>query len=198
MSRNAFRTFASRLVGLFVQDAAAHCDTEDGPAVTDALRALEAGNVNIALKWVQPQDEDEVRAAFDRAARAGDDASRQAYLETLIRVHRAAEGAGFDGIKPPGAGVTPQVAAADEALAQGSIDPLRGLIEDDRWGELERRFDRALSLRTFDPDDLVAARLFMEAYVSFFTFAEGHDEDHHGHGHAHDGHRTHAHESHAH
>ena len=59
------------------------------------------------------------------------------------------------------------------------------------WGELEKRFDRALALKNFDTDDLMAARGYMDAYVSFFKYAEGHDHDHahahaaHGHGHAH-------------
>ena len=34
---------------LLVQPASAHCDTEDGPAVQDARRALETGNANIAV-----------------------------------------------------------------------------------------------------------------------------------------------------
>jgi hypothetical protein len=176
------------LLGLFVRTASAHCDTEDGPAVTDGRRALETGNVNIALKWVHQDHEEEVRDAFTRAVavrglspEARDVADRD-FLDVLIRVHRAGEGAGFDGIKPTGAHVPAQVVAADEALSLGRIDPLRGLVDDDRWAELERRFDRAVALKGFDVDDLAAAREYMEAYVSFFKYAEGHD---HGHEHQH-------------
>ena len=100
------------------------------------------------------------------------------FLDVLIRVHRVGEGAGFDGIKPAGADVPPQVVAADQALESGSIDPLRGLVADERWAELERRFGRAVARKDFDVDDLVAAREYMEAYVSFFKYAEGHDHDH--------------------
>ena len=98
--------------------------------------------------------------------------------------HHAGEGAGFDGIKPTGTHVPPQVVAADEALSSGRIDPLRGLVDDDRGDELERRFDRAAALKGFDVDDLAAAREYVEAYVSFFKYAEGHDHDH-GDAHAH-------------
>lgn len=180
----------TKLLGLFVRTASAHCDTEDGPAVTDGRRALETGNVNIALKWVHQGDEAEVRDAFARAVAVRDlspearDLADRYFLDVLIRVHRAGEGAGFDGIKPTGAHVPPQVVAADEALSLGRIDPLRGLVDDERWDELERRFDRAVALKGFDVDDLVAAREYMEAYVSFFKYAEGHDHDHH-HAHAH-------------
>ena len=81
------------------------------------------------------------------------------------------------------------MAAADRALAQGTIEPLRGLIEPERWAELERRFQHALALNSFDDDDLQAARTFMDAYVSFFKYAEGEEHDaHSGHGRDHDEH----------
>ena len=74
--------------------------------------------------------------------------------------------------------------AADQALESSSIDPLRGLVADERWEELERRFDRAVALKAFDVDDLAAAREYMEAYVAFFKYAEGHDhDDQHAHAH---------------
>jgi hypothetical protein len=180
----------AKLFGLFVRTASAHCDTEDGPAVTDGRRALETGNVNIALKWVHQGDESQVRDAFTRAVAVRDlspdarDVADRYFLDILIRVHRAGEGAGFDGIKPTGAQVPPQVVAADQALSLGRIDPLRGLVEDGRWDELERRFDQAVALKDFDVDDLAAAREYMQAYVSFFKYAEGHDHDHQ-HAHAH-------------
>ena len=186
-------TAATRMVGgVLVQPASAHCDTEDGPAVTDGRRALTTGNVNHALKWVPADGEAEVREAFARVRTVrtlGPDAQDLAdryFLETLVRVHRAGEGAGFDGIKPSGTQLPPQVVAADTALESGSIEPLRGLIPADRWSELERRFQHAVARRGYDVDDLPAARDYMAAYVSFFKYAEGedHDHDHHDDAHA--------------
>ena len=101
------------LLGLFVRTASAHCDTEDGPAVIDGRRALETGNVNIALKWVHQADEEEVRDAFTRAVAVRDlspearDLADRYFLDVLIRVHRAGERAGFDGGKPTGTHVPP-------------------------------------------------------------------------------------------
>ncbi|HRP06368.1 MAG TPA: DUF6448 family protein [Opitutaceae bacterium] len=178
------RALAGSLTCRIVRTASAHCDTADGPAVSDGRRALDSGNVNIALKWVRPQDENEVRAAFERARRVrmvGGEAAELAdqwFLENLVRIHRIGEGAGYDGIKPSGTVIPPQVRAADEALERGAIEPLRGLIETERWAELEKRFARALALKNFDADDLVAARAYMDAYVSFFKYAEGHDHAH--------------------
>lgn len=176
---------------LLVQPADAHCDTADGPAVEDGRRSLETGNPNYALKWVFADSEDEVRAAFDTAmaARGGDadEVARadQQFLETLVRVHRAGEGEGFDGIKPTGTELPPQVIAADAALDAGTIEPLRGLVGEDRWDELEKRFTIALGRKGFDPDDLDAARDYVAAYVSFFTYAEGEEHEHAHEHHAH-------------
>ena len=189
-------TLASSITSLVIRPASAHCDTADGPAVIDGHRALADGNVNIALKWVMPEGEDELRAAFDRAQRVravGGEAAALAdqwFLENMVRIHRAGEGAGYDGIKPVGSDVPAQVRAAEEALEKGSIEPLRGLIDAERWPELEKRFDKAIALKNFDDNDLPAARTYMDAYVSFFKYAEGHDHDHahhghHGHGHGH-------------
>ncbi|HMN58706.1 MAG TPA: DUF6448 family protein [Ottowia sp.] len=198
MTFNTFlRTLASSITGLVIRPASAHCDTADGPAVADGRHALSTGKVNIALKWVQPEGEAELRGIFERAAKvraagaADDDAAalaEQWFLENLVRIHRAGEGAGYDGIKPAGTAIPPQVRAADEALARGSIEPLRGLIDAARWPELEKRFDQAIALKHFNDDDLPAARSYMDAYVSFFKYAEGHDHehahhaDHHAHG----------------
>lgn len=178
---------ARALRSKFVRPATAHCDTEDGPAMQDARRALQTGNANIALKWVHADGEADVRAAFDAAvAESGHDVASPAarrFFETLIRVHRAGEGAGFDSIKPTGTALPPEVVAADAAVDAGTLDPLRGLIAQERWGELERRFTVLMSKKAYDTDDLGAARDYVAAYVHFFKYAEGHDHDH-DHGHA--------------
>jgi hypothetical protein len=178
--------------------ASAHCDTEAGPTATDGRRALETGNVNHALKWVTAESERQVRAAFDVAladrAAGGEVAQRadHGFLETLVRIHRAGEGAGFDGLKPADTPIEPVVAAADRCIEVGSLAPLKGLVPDDRMPELERRFDGAMSVKDFDVDDVPAGRAWVDAYVAFFKYAEGEDHEHehhapvrHGHDHHH-------------
>lgn len=180
---------------LVVRDASAHCDTEEGPAVTDGRRALATGNANIALKWVRREDEAEVREVFEEAMQSrtfgGElaEAAERWFLDLLVRVHRASEGAAFDGIKPVGTPVPEAVKAADQALVDGNLEPVLALVEPARRAELERRFRHALALKDFDDDDLVAARAYMAAYVAFFKFAEGEDHDHH---HGHEAHHGHA------
>jgi hypothetical protein len=86
----------------------AHCDGLDGPVVKGAQRALDTRNPAFAVIWVQAKDEPEIRTAFERtlAVRALSPQAKELadrfFFETLVRVHRAGEGAPFTGLKPAG------------------------------------------------------------------------------------------------
>lgn len=165
------------LVRLVVQPASAHCDTEDGPVVTAGHRALLTGNVNHVLAWVPEADEAEVRAAFTAARTAtGDEAAavERRFLETLVRLHRASEGAGFTGIKPSGTPWPPVVTAADRALAEGTPAALEPLVEASAWPDVSRRFVAARALRDHDVDDVATGRRFVAAYVGYVHHALHH------------------------
>lgn len=172
------------LLEAILPSAHAHCDTADGPAVTDGRRALETGNINLALKWIQSDAEAELAEVFDKARavrKLGPQAAEVAdrlFLETLVRLHRMGEGVGFTGIQPSGSTVDPIVVAADRALDMGEDRELMALAPAERRDELHRRFIVALGKKAFDVDDVPAARDFVAAYVSFFKFAEGEDHEH--------------------
>lgn len=189
------RLFRSLLEAI-LPSAHAHCDTADGPAVTDGRRALDTGNLNFALKWIQPDGEGELADVFSKALevrklgpRAAEVADRL-FLETLVRLHRMGEGVGFTGIQPSGAKVDPIVVAADRALAEGDDRELIALAPAGRREELHRRFQVALGKKAFNVDNVRAARDFVASYVSFFKYAEGEDHEH--------GHQPHAAAAHAH
>lgn len=176
--------------------ASAHCDTMAGPTAQDGLQALETGNLALALKWVAPSGEEELREVFEKArtARILGPAAREVadrwFVENLVRIHRAGEGAAFSGVQPYGAPVDERVAAADSAIASGDLAPLEGLVPAERWAELQRRFATVLQRRGYDETDVDAGRSYIEAYVSFFKYAEGEDHEHgHHHGSAHAGHQ---------
>ena len=173
--------------------ASAHCDTMEGPTAQDGLRALDTGNLTLALKWVGPAAEAELREVFEQARAARDlgPAARQVadrwFVENLVRIHRAGEGAAFSGVQPYGVPVDERITAADAAIAGGELAPLRGLVPAERWVELERRFATVLERQDYDEADVDAGRAYIDAYVSFFKYAEGED---HAHGeHAHAGHQ---------
>jgi hypothetical protein len=91
-----------------------------------SLIALAAGDVTPELKWVPVNDEQLIRTAFQNTVQVrklGGQAQKLAdmyFFETLVRIHRAGEGASYTGLKP-GAEIDPAIAMADEALESGSV-----------------------------------------------------------------------------
>jgi hypothetical protein len=164
--------------------ASAHCDTMEGPTAQDGLRSLETGSPAPAMKWVGPDDENELREVFEQALAARDlgpaarSVAERWFIENLVRIHRAGEGAPYSGVQPYGTPVDERVAAADAAIASGDLAPLEGLVPADRWAELQRRFAAALDRKDYDTSDVDAGRAYIETYVSFFKYAEGEDHEH--------------------
>lgn len=155
-------------------DAAAHCDTLDGPVVQDAHKALEAKDISPVLKWVKAEDEKAVKAAFQKAlaAKGGDAETAQTkFFATIVKIHRAGEGVTFAGLKPAGA-VEPAVAEADKALASGSSDSLVKLITDDIAEGIKKRYKRVATAYKHKDESVAQGRKFVEAYVEFTHYVE--------------------------
>ncbi|HSP07506.1 MAG TPA: DUF6448 family protein [Acidobacteriota bacterium] len=158
--------------------AFAHCDTLDGPVVIAAKQALETGDVNRVLIWVQPADETEIRRAFEQtlairklSVPAKDLADRY-FFETLVRVHRAGEGAPYAGLKAAGSEVEPGITAADRSLENGNLDGVKNLLNDAMMHGLEERFRKVMSAKNYEKADLSAGRKYVESYVSFIHYVE--------------------------
>lgn len=169
--------------------ASAHCDTTRGPVVTAARAALDAGDPDLVLHWVRPADEAAVKAAFQHTLevrKLGPEAKALAdryFFETLVRIHRAGEGAPYTGLAD--GDPEPIIAATDRALERGSSGELeRELIEAVQRG-LAERFAAAKAASKFRPGDVAGGRAFVAAYVplthwveAVFTAAGGTGEHH--------------------
>lgn len=157
--------------------ARAHCDTMDGPLIPEAKAALEAGDVTPTLKWIQADNEAEVKAAFAQAVvvRAqGPEAKELAdryFLETLVRLHRAGEGAPYVGLKDEP--VEPIVALADQALADGSAEAMIQKMNNHLTRAVQEKFNRALEAGKNKDKSVEAGREYVEAYVVYMHFVEG-------------------------
>jgi hypothetical protein len=162
----------------FGEKVFAHCDTLDGPVVQSARIALEKGDITTLLKWIRADDEKEVRVAFQEtlAVRAkGAEAKELAdmyFFETLVRIHRAGEGAPYTGLKP-GEAVDPAVALADKALETGSVDKLVNVLTKAMANGLRERFQHARETLKHADDSVVAGREFVKNYVIFTHYVEG-------------------------
>ena len=171
--------FATLLIAFLLPNITrAHCDTMDGPVVKAAEKALETGNVNLVLIWVQPKDEATIKEAFTKTLKMrklSADAKELAdmyFFETLVRIHRAGEGAPYTGLKPAGTEVEPGIEAADKAIESGSVDKvLKNLTEKIHDG-VNEHFKEVTELKKFDIDNVEAGRKYVRAYVEFIHYVE--------------------------
>ena len=157
----------------------AHCDGMDGPVVKAAQEALAKGDVNLVLIWVRKNDEADIRRAFDQTVNVrklnpqARELADMYFFETLVRIHRAGEGAPYTGLKPAGRDLGPAIPAADLALKSGDVAPLTNLLIEKMSAGLTERYKRAMAAKSFEVQDVGAGREYIETYVSFIHYVEG-------------------------
>jgi hypothetical protein len=161
-----------------IRAASAHCDGLDGPVVKAAQQALQTGDLNQVLIWVRPQDEDEIKQAFDETlavrklnSQAQAFADRY-FFEALVRIHRAGENAPYTGLKPAGRDLGPAIPAADKALETGSDEALTQLLTEKVREGVHSHFKEVVENKKFAPHDIAAGREYVEAYVVYIHYVE--------------------------
>lgn len=165
------------ITGLCAVRVGAHCDTMNGPLIPEAQAALEKGDVMPILKWVGEESEAEIRDAFAKTitVRSKGPAAKQLadhyFLETLVRIHRAGEGAPYTGIKDKP--VPPIVAIADQALVNGSAEEMITKMTGHMAGAIREKFNKVLETKKHAEESVAAGREYVEAYVQYMHYVEG-------------------------
>ena len=142
-----------------------------------AREALEAGDVAIVLPFVPERDEEDVRAAFTAVmpVRAMGDQGRavadRLFFETVVRIHRAGEGAPYTGLKRAGTPVSPVIPIAEEAVATGSTDRLTTYLTGVLQDELSKRLSRVSALAANKDRSVSDARRYVEAMLGFEVYS---------------------------
>jgi hypothetical protein len=165
------------------QNAQAHCDAIDGPVAKAAQKALENGNVNPVLAYAPAAAEAEIRVAFDKSRKVrvqGAEASAladQAFMETVIRLHRAGEGAAYTGLKAAGADYGPVIPAAEHAVETGDLTKLKAVLNELIEHALSERLAHVRELQKVSREpktaaEVSAARERISAELGLITFAE--------------------------
>jgi hypothetical protein len=166
-----------------VQSAQAHCDSLDGPVAKAVYKALDDGNVNPVLAYAPATAEAEIRAAFEKSRKVrglGAEArmlADQAFMETVIRLHRAGEGATYTGLKPAGIDYGPVVPAAEHAVETGDLAKLKAVLTEEIEHALRERLAHVRELKKAPLEPKTAAevphsRERISAELGFIIFAE--------------------------
>lgn len=165
-------------ISMHAKQIVAHCDSIDGPVVTDARLALEKNNPNLILKWVSKEQEAEILDAFKQTmkVRAKDSDAKELadrfFFETLVRLHRLLEGEAFTKLIQAKE-VDPGIAAADNALLLGSVKELAEKMSLAVKDGIEKRFALVFELKKLKEDSVDAGRKYVRAYVDYIHFVEG-------------------------
>jgi hypothetical protein len=96
----------------------------------------------------------------------------RSFFETLVRVHRAGEGASYTGLKPAGQDLGPAIPAADKALETGTMGPLRSLLAEAVQRGLQQHYESLRALDGYDRNDVAAGRRYVKAYVEYIHYVE--------------------------
>jgi uncharacterized protein DUF6448 len=149
-----------------------HCDSMDGPVVKMARKAIDSGNVDLILPYVPADGEDEVTLAFDKvmAIRKSDgkittEVADTYFFETVVRVHRAGEGAPYTGLKPAGLDVGPVIPVAEMAIESGTPDQLVDLMTGMLKDHIQHRFEEMQQLKAHADHGVEHTREYVEAML---------------------------------
>ena len=165
-------------IGFFIKEVFAHCDTLDGPVVSAARKSLETGNINYAIIWVQEEQQAEVKEAFEntlsvrKISKAAQQFADKSFYETLVRVHRAGEGAPYNGLKPAGFDMGPAIPAADKSIISGHTGDLEKLLILKMKKSLDNYFKELQEKKNYNVNDVKAGRAYVKAYVEYIHLVE--------------------------
>jgi hypothetical protein len=165
-------------ISVLVGAAYAHCDTMSGPVAVAAKKALESGNINLARIWVGESQDKELEERFNEClsvrklgGRAKELADKY-FIETVIRLHRQAEGMPFTGVKPAQP-LPPDVAAAEKALQTGNIEIVTDLLNEEIKVGVQKWFEQAMQARKHKDESIEAGREWVDAYVKYVVYVHG-------------------------
>jgi hypothetical protein len=155
-----------------------HCDTLDGPVVTAAKRALEAGNVNLILPYAHAPAENEIKKAFDRTMTVRKQGNKEAidiaelwFYETVVRLHREGEGASYTGLKPAGLEWGPVLPKVEKAMEKGYPNELIEFLSRAVEEQVNDRLKRFMETKNYDDNDVAAAREHVEAMLDLELYS---------------------------
>lgn len=174
------------IIFIFSSSAFAHCDSYDGLVIKDAKKALETNNVNLVLKWITAEQENEIIPLFNKtySLKSGDKEIyaivEKHFFETLVRLHRETEGAPYTCLKP--AGTTKQIILmTDKALEDENIDDFLLKLNNHINKIVREKYHKVAEQKKVKDVSVEQGREFVSAYVDYTHTVEAiHDIIEHG------------------
>lgn len=161
---------------LSARNARAHCDAVNGPVAVDARKALQNEDVDTVAIWVGEEQDGELKSAYKQAVPVfkmggkADELAERYFMESAVRLHRAAEGMPYTGLKPAQP-LPKDIAVAEKALETGELQPVTDLLAKGLRRETNRYFQKALTTKEkYNGDSVARGREWADAYVKYVIF----------------------------
>lgn len=175
--RNHIKTLFSMLILATIftfgaNNAYAHCDSYDGPVIKDAIKALETNNVNLVMKWISKEQENEINSLFNKtySLRNGDKEIYKIvenyFFKTLVRLHRETEGAPYTGLKA--AGTTKKIVKlSDNAIETKNFNAIIDPLTNHLSKVLKEKYEKVVTLEKVKNESKEKGREYVKAYVDY-------------------------------
>ncbi len=155
----------------------AHCDRVNGPVAKAARKALETEKLKPASIWVGEKQEAELKAKFENSLKAyreggpGREVAEKYFMSEAVRLHRAAEGMAFTGLKPASE-LSLDLEIAEKARETGDVQPVIDLLSEELAREVEKWFNktRQAKQKMETEESLEAGREWADAYVKYIIY----------------------------
>jgi len=158
--------------------ARAHCDTMSGPVAGAARDALRTGEFESIAIWVGEQQTEELRKRFQECSAVykmggeAKDLAERYFIETAVRLHRAAESMVYTGVKPAQP-LPPDIAAAEKALNTGDLTPVTDMLSEELEKQTQKWFQKVLEAKKHKQEGVEAGREYVDAYVKYVIYVHG-------------------------
>lgn len=163
------------VAALFPNISQAHCDRVNGPVAKAATAALEDNNFEKIQIWVGKKQEEELRSAFKRCRNVYQQEgvarklARRYFMETSVRLHRAAEGMAYTGLKP--AQPLPEdLKVAEKALKTGKAEKVTSLLKKELEQKVNKWHRKAVQAARDKDESVESGRRWVDAYVKYVIY----------------------------
>jgi hypothetical protein len=151
------------------------CNQHDGPVTRAAKRALETGNAQYILIWIQKESENTVKNLLERACceRTTRKDSHQRttdwFFETVNRLHSAYYGPCNLDISTKSREEKEIILLVERACESGNVEELLTIIPDASAVEMRQCFEDVMKKRDYGGKNSAAGRVYISAVVDFIA-----------------------------
>ncbi len=155
----------------------AHCDRVNGPVAKSARQALKTGQFKPVAIWIGEEQEAALQDRFEsslkayRAGGPGKKVAKSYFMSEAIRLHRAAEGMPFTGLKP--ASELPiDLKLAEKARETGDVQPVVDLLSSELEQKVKKWFKTSREARRQweQQQNVETGRKWADAYVKYIIY----------------------------